>query len=384
MTAPQIVVAGTGKMARDVGMFFLGRGHPVAWLSRDASRLSALERWVRRRARRLEALRRDEGSEASMGEASFALVGATALPWAELFIECINEQEEDKRALLAAIDGALPGDALRVTNSSSIAPEVLPGECAGLHFFYPVELTGFVEAVFPEGFSRERRQRLLSLIGHSELECIEEEGEAAFAVNRLLLPVQAEAMWWVMAGCDPAAIDEASSSEILPVGQLTLMDAIGLDVVHPAVVNFMGRLSGAAARQYLPLRNGLAQLLELGKRGQKNRDGLRRGGPLPWPAPQPPVLDQGELADRFRCLFVNTCHHALDQGVLRPEQLALALAALFDWDRPLDRALAPLTPAEAGQVLARAHASSRRPYLVPARALRGCDERAWPEPGLVI
>lgn len=385
---PQIVIAGSGKMARDVGVFFLGRGHPVAWLSRDPQRLEALERWVRKRIRRQAAFKQEtEGEALDAGSPSFFLVESKAIPRAEVFIECINEAEEDKRTLLEALEGVIPDDAIRVTNSSSIFPDALHSECAGLHFFYPVEMTGFVEAVFPSGFSAARRRRLLELLADTQLECIEEGAEAAFAVNRLLLPVQAEAVRLVLAGAEPRALDESSRSEVLPVGQLALMDTIGLDVVYPAVLNFMSRMAREAAAQYEPLRDGLRKMLELGKLGRKNRNGFLLGEQLPWtPSDDGGArpLDEG-LADRIRCLFVNTCFHVLERELLSPEKLALALASLFGWERDLQAALEPLTAAQAAMVLEEAYDETGLLYFVPAGDLRAAGaRRGWPETPTVV
>jgi 3-hydroxyacyl-CoA dehydrogenase len=287
---------------------------------------------------------------------------------------------------LAALEPVIPEDAIWLSSSSSIAPEALHRQCASLHFFYPVELTGFVEAIFPDGFSAERRQRLLDLLAETHLECIEEGTEAAFAVNRLLLPVQAEAMRLVVEGFDPAMVDEASSSELLPLGQLSLMDVIGLDVDAPAVTNYAGRLGEGEARLYAPLRAGLARCLELGKRGRKNRDGLMVGAPLPWQVRSAAAPSPEALSQRFRALFVNTCHHALERELLGPAQLELALASLFGWTGSLEEALSPLSPRQAVEVLAEAFEETALAYFVPRSALRllAGDGRRWPDQGLLI
>ena len=51
--AGKVLVAGTGRMAFDIGLFFLGRGATVHWLSRSEARAATarteLERLLRRR-----------------------------------------------------------------------------------------------------------------------------------------------------------------------------------------------------------------------------------------------------------------------------------------------------------------------------------------------
>lgn len=324
-----IVVAGSGKMARDLGLFFLGRGHAVVWLSRDESRLEQLEAWIRKRTRRLASL----FPEWTPGEANFFVVGDPDIPRADVFIESINEEESDKKELLAALDGVIPPEALRFSNSSSILPATIHPSCAGLHFFYPVELTGFVEAVFPDGFDEQDKERILDLLRDSELECVEEGPEAAFAINRLLLPLQNECFRALRAGWDADAVDGATVSDLLPLGQLTLMDNIGLDVVSPAVRNFVSRMDSEGVEELAPLSEGLRELLEMGKRGHKNRDGIRLGQPLPWAATveaTPDEIARFELL--IQALFLNTCQSALETELLTRRDLDLALCSLFGWE----------------------------------------------------
>jgi len=327
-----IVVAGSGKMARDLGLFFLGRGHSVSWLSRDEVRLETLERWIRKRVRRLASLFPDW----KPGEPAFFVVGDPEVPAADVFIESINEEEREKQELLRSLDEIIPPGALRFSNSSSILPATIHPSCAGLHFFYPVELTGFVEAVFPEDFDVRDKERILDLLRESELECVEEGTETAFAVNRLLLPVQNECFRALRTGRAADDVDEATVSDLLPLGQLTLIDNIGLDVVYPAVCNFTSRMGPGISDQYEPLRAGLRELLDIGKRGHKNRDGIRLGQPLPWNGgPEATDGSAPPFDALIRALFLNSCQRALEEELLTAKDLDLALCSLFGWERDL-------------------------------------------------
>jgi 3-hydroxyacyl-CoA dehydrogenase len=370
----KVIIAGSGKMARDVGMFFLGRGHDVAWLSRDAARLDSLAAWVRKRIARLAGI----VPCWSPGEPGFFVVGDPAIPDADVFIESINEELEEKRALLAALDRVIPPGAMRLTGSSSILPDAIHPACAGLHFFYPVELTGLVEAVFPDDYHGPDRERVIALLRRSELEHIEEAPAAAFSVNRLLLPVQNECFRALAAGVPAPEVDRASVSPVLPLGQLVLMDSIGLDVVYPAVKNFTMRVSPDLALQYAPLVDGLRSCLEMGKRGHKNHDGLMLGAPLPWCGHV--ACDEEtrrNLGEMLQALFVNTCFHAVEHRLLSPRDLELALCSLFGWDRPLEDAWEPLGRARSREVLDDAFARTGLRYFMPTRELRrDCANRA--------
>ena len=55
----KILILGSGKMARDLGLAFLRKGARVTWISRSADRLEALQTFVLKRIRRFKKLEPD-------------------------------------------------------------------------------------------------------------------------------------------------------------------------------------------------------------------------------------------------------------------------------------------------------------------------------------
>jgi len=331
-----VLVLGSGKMARDVGGFLMERGHRrLSWISRDGERLAALQRQISRRRRRLA--RTDPDLEAELN-VTFHLPGDPALPAPDAVVECINESLAEKREALAGIQPLLTASTLVASASSSILPwEILP-RCVGLHFFYPLQLTGLVEVIVPP--EHPGRQRALAWMEELDLRVILQDESSAFAANRLLLPCQAECFRLLRQGCDAKQVDETSRSRLLPMGLLSGIDAIGIDVVHAAVVNYVERLPQEEAGDYLPLREGLGELLALGKQGVKNRDGLLRGAPLPWSAEgAQPELDAA-LQRRLLYLLLHTCQGFVAQGLLTLTQLDLVTERLLSADATVDELLA--------------------------------------------
>lgn len=299
-----ILVAGSGKLARGIGLHLAAVGLDVCWVSRDAERLAALEATMRRRAREFP------------GRVSFAT--PEAAPAADVLWESIEEDPAAKAELLGRLAARA---ALVLSNSSSILPSDLHPRAAGLHVFHPVGEVRLAEAILPAGYPD--RAALEAFATRAALDLLVEDERSAFVATRILLPLQAEAFRCLAAGVTPARLDVASESALLPVGILTLMDAIGLDVLAAATAAYQRRMSPEHAAAVAPLVEGLALLVAQGKRGRKNRDGILVGAPLPWPetgASPPPGLS---------ALVADGCRAARDRGLATTEALDRVLAEVW-------------------------------------------------------
>jgi 3-hydroxyacyl-CoA dehydrogenase len=192
----------------------------------------------------------------------------------------------------------------------------------------------------------------------------------AFAVNRLLLPLQAEAVRALRAGWPAAVVDGASATPLAPYGQLALMDAVGLDVIAAAVANYRRRLPPGEARDYTELGETLESLLASGKRGKKNRNGFLSGSPLPWAVCAPSPGETAELAYDFRALAASTCTRAIESGDIDAENLDLAFSSLFAATVPLDEERRRCRDSSQVERLARLRRVTGRSYFLPETRCR--------------
>jgi 3-hydroxyacyl-CoA dehydrogenase len=347
-----VVVAGTGKMARNIGRFLAGRDVVLTFASASAGRLGELEAWARKRMR--PAFQRPDAAavpgfvclaEPPAGPSRERLATAT------IVVEATREERGAKAERLRLLASLASREALLVSSSSSILPsEIHPG-CVGLHFFYPVELTGFVELVTPDGLGLERRDEARSWCTELALRVVEQTERAAFVANRLLLPLQAECARALARGQAPSALDAATVSDLLPVGQLALMDAVGLDVVAAAVDHYLSRMTPEQARTLHPLPALLHRLVADGRLGEKAGGGIGVGEPWP-PALAADLATAGADAGSappdpglFRALFVNACLGALDAGQVDRVGLATILDGLYGGSERFDRVVASEGPA---------------------------------------
>jgi len=211
---------------------------------------------------------------------------------------------------------------------------------------------------------------LLEFLRGDGLHAIVQSASNAFAVNRLLLPLQAEAVRALRAGWPAAVVDGASATPLVPFGQLSLMDAVGLDVIAPAVASYCRRLPPEEARDYAELIDALGAMVASGKRGRKNRDGFLCGSPLPWAGESPSRGDAAELARDFSALAANTCARAVESGDIDAGSLDLAFSALFAAAIPLGEEWRRCRDSGQAERLARLSRTTGRSYFLPGTPCR--------------
>lgn len=161
------------------------------------------------------------------------------LAGADLVIEAATEDEQDKLAILRAVDEVTRSDVILGSNTSSIPIASLgavtsrPDKVIGLHFFNPPPVMGLIEVTpslltseatvaFARGFGERLGKATVLAKDH-----------AGFIVNRLLIPYLCDAIRLLDEGFATREDIDASVTLGLnhPMGPLRLADLIGLDTV---------------------------------------------------------------------------------------------------------------------------------------------------------
>ena len=353
-------IAGTGKMAHNVGLYFLRRGFDVTWLSAVPERLAGLQRRVQKTLR-----------ESPAATAQFRALSDLPLPPADIVLEATAESLAAKRAVAEAVLPHVPDTTLIASLSSSLLPADIHPRCLGVHFFYPVELTAVAE-VIAVGQAEDAWPAVEAWLRPCGIRMIRQDNRSAFAVNRLLLPLQNECLRLLAEGWSADDVDKASATPLTPFGQLAFMDSVGLDVVRAAADNYAARMNSADAAALAALREGLAGLVGQGKRGRKNANGFLVGEPLPVPHPRRPPADAETLRrvkQRFLWLALNSCLRFLEDGQLSDEDLEVVLTEVFHADSSLRQAMGQEPRPALAAELARMFDQTGLPYWIPARAL---------------
>ncbi|MBF0193748.1 MAG: enoyl-CoA hydratase/isomerase family protein [Magnetococcales bacterium] len=155
---------------------------------------------------------------------------------ADVVLEAIFENLEAKQKLLAAMEPQLKPGAILATNTSSIRLEDIakslknPDKFVGIHFFNPVSRMPLVEVVVGEKTSQETIKAGCNFTTAIRRSPLPVKSGPGFLINRILMPYLFEGIQLVAEGASPEAVDNAAKEFGMPMGPITLVDVVGLDI----------------------------------------------------------------------------------------------------------------------------------------------------------
>jgi 3-hydroxybutyryl-CoA dehydrogenase len=283
MPIERIVVAGAGFMGHGIAQVHAAAGRQVSLYEPDLARaVAGRERIAGNLAR---AVARNRLSTEAR-DAALAAITPTdsldAVTGADLVIEAAFEDRDVKMALWRDVDARAPERTIFATNTSSIpiadlASAVSEGRRArflGMHFFSPVPVIPLVELIRAPATSAATMDSIRTLAADLGKTVIESADRPGFIVNRILMPLLAEAMRALEQGVGTAEdIDTGARLGLNhPMGPLELADFIGLDVCLGVLRVLHDRLGD---EQFRPPAI-LERLVTAGSLGQKSGQGFYR------------------------------------------------------------------------------------------------------------
>ncbi len=284
MGIEKVLVVGAGFMGHGIGQVAAVSGRAVWLYEPDLARAIAGRDRVAGNLDRLAAKGRlaPEARDAAIVRlASIDDLGVAAE--ADIAIEAVPEEPALKEAVLAAVDVVLRPSAILATNTSSISIDRLAraldpahrDRFLGLHFFSPVPVMPLVEVVRGAATSASTLLEARAFAESLGKKTIESGDRPGFVVNRMLLPLLAEAMRVLEEGTATAADIDAGARLGLnhPMGPLELADFIGLDVC----LGIMRVLEEELGPAYAPPAS-LVSLVEAGHLGRKSGRGFHEYG----------------------------------------------------------------------------------------------------------
>jgi len=243
-------------------------------------------------------------------------VAGDGIARADVVIEAVPEVLSLKHDIYRATEARMKPDAILATNTSSIPLEELgqvlkrPERLIGLHFFNPVAQMPLLEVVRSASSGDAEIAAGLAFARAIDKLPLPVKSAPGFLVNRALTPYLMAAVQLLDEGHPAAAIDEAAEAFGMPMGPLTLADAVGLDIcLH--VGEILGRGMTASGADWQPPA-GLARLVEQGHLGRKTGRGFyrndKKGKPSKAKAPgATPATATATLQDRLLLPLLNTC-----------------------------------------------------------------------------
>jgi 3-hydroxybutyryl-CoA dehydrogenase len=178
----------------------------------------------------------EDDRDAIIGRIAFDTSFA-ALAECDLVIEAVPERLDLKRRVFEELDKVCRADTVLATNTSSLSVTEIavatnrPEQIVGVHFFNPAPVMKLVEVIHTVLTRSEALAAVQELVTRLGKVAVTVGDRAGFIANRLLFGYLNQAAAMYDSGhATREDIDAAMKATGLPMGPLTLMDLIGLDV----------------------------------------------------------------------------------------------------------------------------------------------------------
>jgi 3-hydroxybutyryl-CoA dehydrogenase len=281
MPIERVFVAGAGLMGHGIGQVHAAIGKHVVLYEPDIARAEA------GRARIAGNLDRAVAKGKLDSDQRDAIIGRVLasddldhVRSADLVVEAVFEDIDVKRTLWAQLDERAAADTIFASNTSSISIDALAEAVSperrrrfvGMHFFSPVPVMPLVELIRGSATTDDTEQAIRELTDALGKQLIVSADRPGFIVNRILMPLLAEAMRTLEEGTGTAEDIDTGSRVGLnhPMGPLELADFIGLDVCL-GVMNVL--YEGIGGEHFKPPAI-LERLVAEGHLGQKTGRGF--------------------------------------------------------------------------------------------------------------
>ncbi|WP_372625976.1 fatty acid oxidation complex subunit alpha FadJ [Arsukibacterium sp.] len=221
-------------------------------------------------------------SKAEMQKQLLLLTGSTDYSGfhdVDLVIEAVFEDLDLKQKMVADIEEHCAEHTIFASNTSSLpiaqiaAKAARPENVIGLHYFSPVDKMPLVEVIAHAKTSDQTIATTVAFARKQGKTPIVVKDGAGFYVNRILALYMNEAANLLLAGEPIEKIDKALVKFGFPVGPMTLLDEVGIDVgakISPILTEQLGERFAAPA--------AFDKLLADGRKGKKSAKGFYQYG----------------------------------------------------------------------------------------------------------
>jgi 3-hydroxyacyl-CoA dehydrogenase/enoyl-CoA hydratase/3-hydroxybutyryl-CoA epimerase len=248
---------------------------------------------------------------------------------ADLVIEAVFEDLQVKQKVVRETEAATRKDCIFASNTSSI-PITRIAEAAsrpelvcGMHFFSPVHKMPLLEVIRTDKTAPWVVATAVAFGKRIGKTVIVVRDGVGFYTSRILAPFMNEAAHMLHEGGSIDGIDKAMTRFGFPVGPLTLLDEVGIDVgAH------VTKIVHEAFGERMAPPPGVDKMLTDGRKGRKNGKGFYTYGGkkkevdltiydlMPGGRNRKSVPDD-EIQDRCTLQMVNEAVLCLDEGILR-------------------------------------------------------------------
>ncbi|SMY14950.1 fatty acid oxidation complex subunit alpha FadJ [Photobacterium aquimaris] len=246
----------------------------------------------------------------------------------DVVIEAVFEDVELKQKMVQEIEVNTSENTIFATNTSSIPIHKIaekaqrPENVIGLHYFSPVEKMPLVEVIPHATTSDSTIATVVALAKKQGKTPIVVADKAGFYVNRILAPYMNEAAQLLLAGEPIEHIDNALLNFGFPVGPITLLDEVGVDIgakISPILAAELGeRFATPAMFEWLQQdgRKGRKSGKGFYLYNTKNKEVDKSVYTLLGVEPQQ-QLTEVDIAVRCTLMMLNEAARCLNEGVIK-------------------------------------------------------------------
>ena len=265
-------------------------------------------------------------------EDQLTLVGGTidysGFAGATIIVEAVFEDLKVKQTVLAEAEAAAPG-AIFASNTSTIPIERIavdakhPERVLGMHFFSPVQKMPLLEVIRSKASDDESLATAVAYGKKLGKTVIVVRDSPGFYANRILAPYVNEAGLLLDEGVAIDAVDRALVEFGFPVGPITLIDEVGLDIAGKSSAVMLG----AFGDRMVPAAS-LAKVIEAGRTGRKGgkgfykyENGKKQGVdetvyPLISSNGQRMLIGARDIVERCVFAMLNEAARCLEEGII--------------------------------------------------------------------
>jgi 3-hydroxyacyl-CoA dehydrogenase/enoyl-CoA hydratase/3-hydroxybutyryl-CoA epimerase len=248
----------------------------------------------------------------------------------DVLVEAVFEDLRLKQEMLRTFETVNPRG-IFATNTSSIPITEIAGASAhpetvlGMHYFSPVNKMPLLEVIVTPRTADEVTATAVAL-GKKQGKTVIVVGDGpGFFTSRVLAPYMNEAVMLLLEGASVEDIDGALTGFGFPVGPMTLLDEVGIDVGAK-----VAKVLHHAFGDRMSVPEAMGKVLESGRLGRKNGKGFYTyGDPRKKKEVDETVydilpggrkrkrIDRAEIAERCVLQMVNESVLTLGEGILR-------------------------------------------------------------------
>jgi 3-hydroxyacyl-CoA dehydrogenase/enoyl-CoA hydratase/3-hydroxybutyryl-CoA epimerase len=332
LSVNRVGVLGTGFMGAGIAAIAAQQGLPVRF--KDAKHEAVLKGMASVRDVLKDSLVRKRITRQQFDD-QMSLVSGTisydGFQRVDVVIEAVFEDLAVKHSVLREVEKQLPPNGIFATNTSTIPiariaeASARPDRVIGMHFFSPVPKMPLLEVIVTPSTSAETVATTVALGRKLGKTVIIVNDSPGFYVNRILAPYVNEAGKLLDEGVGIDVVDAALVDFGFPVGPITLIDEVGLDIAGKS-----GKILHAALGERLTPSASLTGVLEAGRLGRKGKKGFysydrhgKKGGVDRSVYALLPTKDvrtemrADEIQGRCVLAMVNEAVRCLEEGVLR-------------------------------------------------------------------